>query len=901
MLVLGLAVWPLAHTLLGRLPDRGYSLLKPLGLLLVSYLFWLGGSFGFWANGLGGILAGLAGVTAVSLLIYRHARQTTEMPCLRTWFQQEKRYIFLVEGLFLFLFVLWVIARAYNPAIQHTEKPMEFAFLNAAFHSPHFPLHDPWLSGFAISYYYFGYVMTAVVGRLAFVTEAVAFNLGVAWLMAGTAVGAFGLVYNLIMAEGIGRRLTQMDADMKKSASSASSASLPILKPSERQARGRLGLRGQAVLWGLLAALALPLAGNNQMMLEIFHANGLGSSEFWSWLDIRDIDGPPQPGVEPARYQGGGLWWWWRSSRIIREYHLSGRAEEGLEPITEFPGFSFVLGDLHPHVLALPFAFLCLGLALQFWLSDQRLTIQEWLPDPRRRLRQVKVTSWALWGLTAVALGGLSFLNTWDVLIHLFILVGAIILAQWRRRGRWDNQLLSLAVLVGGVLTAAAVILYLPFYLGFRSQAGPPFILPMLMRPTRLAQYLVIFGMPLLPVLLLTIGLLCQQRLRHWQTSLKWGAGLLAGLILLMLLMSWIIAANPDGAGRVIRLAQELGHQLPPQPDGSVLAQIWWGLGAVTLLTPQLLLVRLQFPWLILLLAGLVAAVIAVWRYRLDREQPAPGTLSGGEKAGSVLSPAPAEQLPQAQPAAALPFVLLLVLTGALLTLGPEFVYLRDQFGQRLNTIFKFYFQAWIFFGIAAIFALSYLQRQWRVAGWLATAAYLILLLFALQFPYYGLASRSEFYRGPATLTNRAPVTLNGLAHIAHGNPDEYAALQWVRENTAATAVILEAVGGPYSDYGRVAANTGRPTLLGWANHQYQWRGSDHPEPGPRDAAVRTIYSQPGWEGVIDLLNRYEIDYIYVGHLERLQYGWAGLEKFDRLPVAFANDNVTIYIWPRGQ
>ena len=42
-----------------------------------------------------------------------------------------------------------------------------------------------------------------------------------------------------------------------------------------------------------------------------------------------------------------------------------------------------------------------------------------------------------------------------------------------------------------------------------------------------------------------------------------------------------------------------------------------------------------------------------------------------------------------------LPFALLLILTGVLLTLGPEFIYLRDNFGVRLNTTFKFYYQAW--------------------------------------------------------------------------------------------------------------------------------------------------------------------------------------------------------------
>ena len=117
-----------------------------------------------------------------------------------------------------------------------------------------------------------------------------------------------------------------------------------------------------------------------------------------------------------------------------------------------------------------------------------------------------------------------------------------------------------------------------------------------------------------------------------------------------------------------------------------------------------------------------------------------------------------------------------------------------------------------------------------------------------------------------------------------------------------APPVVLEAVGGQYSAFGRVAANTGLPTVLGWAGHEWQWRGSDHPEPGRRGPLVEQIYSTPDLTAVAALLDELNVRYIYVGDLEAATYGGVGLEKFrDRLEVAFANDRVTIYRWQPGE
>jgi uncharacterized membrane protein len=88
------------------------------------------------------------------------------------------------------------------------------------------------------------------------------------------------------------------------------------------------------------------------------------------------------------------------------------------------------------------------------------------------------------------------------------------------------------------------------------------------------------------------------------------------------------------------------------------------------------------------------------------------------------------------------------------------------------------------------------------------------------------------------------------------------------------------------------------PTVLGWPGHEWQWRGSDHPEPGRREPIVEQIYTTADIGVVGFLLDQFDVAYIFVGDLEREQYGEAGLQKFsDALEVAFANDRVTIYRW----
>ena len=208
--IVGWAALPLAHRLFRHLPDRGYVLAKPLGLLLVSYLFWLLCVLGVLRNTTGSIIFCLVVVAGASAYLYHRAGQADGY-ALRAFLRERWRLILVSELLFLAGFALWALYRAYNPDISATEKPMEFAFLNGILRSDRFPPLDPWLSGYAISYYYFGYVMMAVLTRLSGAAPSIAFNLGIALLFALTLTGAFSLVYNLVAGfrarpRGRGRR-----------------------------------------------------------------------------------------------------------------------------------------------------------------------------------------------------------------------------------------------------------------------------------------------------------------------------------------------------------------------------------------------------------------------------------------------------------------------------------------------------------------------------------------------------------------------------------------------------------------------------------------------------------------------------------------------------------------------
>jgi uncharacterized membrane protein len=223
-------------------------------------------------------------------------------------------------------------------------------------------------------------------------------------------------------------------------------------------------------------------------------------------------------------------------------------------------------------------------------------------------------------------------------------------------------------------------------------------------------------------------------------------------------------------------------------------------------------------------------------------------------------------------------YLWLLVAGGAALLLAPELVYVRDEFAggpfYRMNTVFKLGFQAYMLLGLAAAIVLPWAgqwlgRRAWAV--WAGVTA--VLLLLGLVYPYAGsYARRDGFSSSP---------TLDGLGWLRKSAPGDIAAIAWVRAHAPGDAVVLEAVGPDYSAFGhaRVSTFTGRPTVLGWAGHELQWKH----DPGSRAADVKALYTTTDAAAARTLLARYGVRYVVAGPIERTDYGDAGLAKWDQL------------------
>ncbi len=839
----GWLAFPLAYRLLPALHDRGYALSRALGLLLWGYIFWLMASLGLTRNTSSGILTAVAVMASLSVAAgwkRRHA--------IKDWLYENRGYVLTAEAAFLLAFAAAVVVRGFIPEAIGTEKPMELAFINAILRSPTFPPHDPWLSGYAISYYYFGYVLVGMLAKLLAVPGTVAFNLGLSTVFALTIVGAFGIAYTLI-------------------------------KPRQAWA-------------ALLAPLFVALTGNWEGALEVLHSRGLLSPAFWKWLDIKDMAAAPQA---PFTWTPQRFWWWWRASRVVSDHNLRGAFQEVID---EFPFFSYLLGDLHPHVLAYPFALLAIGLALNLYLGGSRrvalfgsatarrrqaprphptaardarrfspLPLGEGRKPPSGGLRGEGVEgippqlaaaataplwpwlrlSWPSLALAAVALGGMAFLNTWDFPIY----VGLFAAAYAVRQARWEGWRAQIGAFLGlGLLLGiGGAVLYLPFYIGFSSQAGG--IVPNLINPTRGAQLWVMFG-PLLVPLFLWLGAEAFRRTRESARGLGWFAGGALGLAFLLWLGAWL-------------LGWLIAHIPPLSPHWAQAGPAFLSItGAASWQEFATAAFRRHFgsPWgtlTLVALLGLAAFLLA------EHASPAPRPRAWRREGG---------------------FPLLLVIFGALLVLAPNFFYLRDQFGTRMNTVFKFYYQGWLLWGLAAAYGVAWLARQRGSWQPFAQAVWVAALLAGLVYPVLALPNRTNNFK------TSWGWTLNAGIHIARQQPDEWAAMQALWQVPLGT--VAEAVGGSYTQYARISTYSGQAAVLGWPGHESQWRGGGALFAG-RQEDISTLYTTPSWETARQIIAKYDIRYIVVAPLEYNTYP-VREDKFRRhLPVLFRQGAVTIY------
>jgi YYY domain-containing protein len=874
----GLVGLPLARVFFRPLPDRGYAFAKTLGLLLTGYLAWLLAMLGLAPFGAPLLVVCALVVLGAGLLLPRTragrgGTQVSGPPAsdaslgiragafpyqLRpitwqlAWLRDSWRLVLGYELLFALALLFLALLRSYEfgsvgPNPWGTERPMDYALFNAIRQSESFPPHDPWMSGYPINYYYFGYLLMAAVALVSGLSPAVSYNLSLALVFALAALGAAGMVYNLIELTLRGRRPKAGEQLLGGAEESPGEPPSPTDR-APRSAAGRWLAMALAVVLVLFAGNqggALQLITGTDMAVALRGgdlaravANGLGPRQTIALAEPfrgEYFDGTSEITPRDVAQDFN----WWNSSRAVWDDFRVPNEEAGVYEtyrryaITEFPFFSFWLGDMHPHVMALPFGLLALALALS--------TLAR--PDVPRFGQGRE--GWILLVISGVVLGSLYVINSWDLPTYLILFVAALAVRYGRRtadergpgaeseatdEGDVDRSPAFPWRELGtqaGVVLLAAFALFLPFHLTFRSLVGgkEPLI-----------------DLPLLSTLTRTVGFVT------WGRTELHSFLIVFGLFLLPLLA--YIAAQLGRGGAA-------GLPLPR----------WWPLAVLGALALGL---AFGFPLLFLLPLGILAASAAF------------------ERVG--------------EPATA--FTLGAFALGCAICFGVELIYIRDVFESRLNTVFKFYYQTWLIWGVLAAYAAWWLafgrgamdarpHGRGRVGLSLVLGLFAVLLVGALVYPWH-TAGRA-FSEGRAA----------GLAGVTPRERSEEgaASIAWLRQNAPGDAVILEAVGPAYDidglGFGGVSSATGLATVMGWEGHQGQWRGGQPEvlaEIGPRAADVATIYSTPDAGVARELLAKYGVDYIYVGGAERVTYPPEGIAKLEQLgnPV-FQQGEVTIY------
>ena len=774
--IIGLAALPLVYMLLPRLSDRGYGFCKAFGILTVGYAAWILSALHLVPSvrvALFGLVALLAAGSAAAA--YRRRRE------MAAFLRERWRLIAVIEIVFIAFFLAWTLLRAYNPAIDHTEQPMDMAFLNASIEATTGQPEDPWFRGESISYYYFGYWMMGVLSELSGVASNYSYNLAMALIPALAAAGAVSLVVSVI-----------------------------------RPDVGKQREFGMAVAGGIGAAIVLGVVGNLHGVLEFMRANAVGSQGFYDWVGIRGLDGPANPPTDSWVPQE--FWWWFRSSRVI--------GGEGDYTIQEFPFFSFMLGDLHPHMMAIPVALLAAAFALNYFRH---------FSADRTDIRKLGAWEFGTLAAMAVSLGGLAFTNFWDMPTYAALLIGVAALKAYRPPSHNDDAngagydgagatlgRMAKAAVLPLIVIALAVLLYLPYYLDLPSSVEG---VGAVVVTSRHLHTFIVWGVPLVFVAPFIVA--C-----FWQTTVDdddWR---------LMTAISLAVAFLPFLAWMVVRLDS-------PEPAGNPI-------GRFVHILPLALLIAM-----------------AAW---------------------SAIHEA------KTRGATGKAFALALATVALLLILGPELLYINDSFGgqdERMNTVFKLYYQAWALLAAVSGYSIYYwltmrarLERPMRTLSTVWAAAALALAACGLYLTAGMAATETgNFGREP---------TLDGLEYVNRARPDEYAAIAYVRDNVPEGSAIAESV-GEWFDAGLISRSTGVPTIINWPGHELQWRGASDAL-GERQADVAAIYATSDADEARILLDKYNVDYVYVGPRERAARDGAGLDKFGEfMDVAFQQGDVTIY------
>ena len=681
-LVLGAAAMPLTGRLFRRFRDRGWMFSKVTAIAVSGFLTWFLVAVKIIKFTTMTCIVVTLVCAAASLILYCR-EQKAGFECIPF---AHLDLVYAEELLFFAAFLFWTYFAGFHPAAYGTEKFMDYGFMEAMMRSKTLPATDLWYSQGKINYYYGGQYFAVFLTKLSGAKVELTYNL-MRTFVAGLAFAMpFSLVHQMVTD-----RLGKTGSRWKKA--------LPSVT-------------------GILAGISVSIAGNMHYV----------------------VYGQIIPFIQKLKGEEVSSYWFPDATRYIG---FNPDVED--KTIHEFPCYSFVLGDLHAHVVDIMFVLLLLGF-LYAWMKKVRTTELSGESMSRREFWKKQLLMPQLLA-TGALLGMFHWTNYWDFVIYFVVTCGAALFMNIiGQKGKIRWALGVTAAQAAEILILATVII-LPFTLQFDTSN--------MVQGIALAQH---------------------HSLPH-QLLVLWG---LPGILTILFVVSLLIE-KLRGAEQ-----KSLYH----------------------------LLTSIRLPDLFAVLMGLCAI-------------------------GLVLI--------------------------------PELVYVRDIYengNARANTMFKLTYQAYIMFGMTMIYAIFRLLIIGKNKI-LKVLAFIGLFFFVWTCGYFGNSVHSWFgevwkpsqYKG-----------LNATAFLETNFPEDVNGIRWLKENISDAPVVLEANGDSYSEYERVSAMTGLPTIMGWYVHEWLWRGNLS-DLNAKIEEIQEIYTSTDETRVKELLEEYNVSYIFVGSCERNKYG----------------------------
>lgn len=779
-LLIGIVSFPVTWLWLRPLWDSGYAFAKMLGLAVVGYVVWLAASIHL-VKFSGGMLWFTLGMwTAINAWVaWKHKEELKEL------FLQQWGLWLRLEMLFLAGTAFWALIRGYQPEINGLEKFMDYGFVNSILRAEYFPPRDMWFAGGAINYYYFGHYLSAVIIAFSGIAPQVAYNLQIASLF------GFALSGGVALGGGLINLL--------------------------RERTDRVFSYRWIGVGGILTAFLLAIRGN--LHWGAWQLNRIINGCFnIRWLLPLNSEVPFCATSSSWLPDATKDYWYPDATRYIPY------------TIHEFPMYSYVVADLHAHLINM-------NLVLVFLAGILAIAT-------RKSIRWIDI------GICGWLLGMFYMSNAWDLPIYLMVLGMTTILIGLKKHPLTHEVISSITS--AGILLVGMVILAL--FMG-RTETIPG------VESSTVVQEESLLGQRFVWLLAVIIGgFLAYSGVRIWRDAENWDSAWQLGKNYVLKLMA--AAALAVVVSLPFQLTfEQIAQGVEPVAAQSEKSKMWalWG-------------------WEVFLVVSLSLIVLRIMQLRKQmREVPLPRISRLLSTDLFVLG------------LFAIGFFLIVL--PEFIYVKDIYIQEYHRANTMFKLVYQSWiiFSLASSYVIVRLCTLpNFVWRQKVVKyGWLVIVGMGLWVMgnypIAAINSYYNSLNDYRGLDGEQWLAKKFDTSYD--TQLSPKDPaisDEYAALLWLRQ-LEGQPVILEAVGDSYTEFNRFSAYSGLPSIEGWLVHEWLWRGS-YDQPGRRAAEVEHIYTAstpeetkpayqaPDLPAPRELLRRYNVEYVIVGEKEREKY-----------------------------